>query len=196
MKYSAITAAALFSLAALNTASASLILHVEEVTSTDLTLSITGTLGLPSGTAYPDTHAKWLTLESPGTEWIANDGVHDITLSRLGMAPLSTDSYDWSKAPIASRGDSYGDFVQIYFYYDLVNDVTTGSGNTFTLHSDTPIFSTEGYTLGLYWSYSGEWPQPFGVFQSSAAVPEPSTYALIGGVAALLLAAFVRRRRK
>jgi hypothetical protein len=194
MKRLALIVAAIF--CAAGTASAYLQLNVISVTPTDLTLSLSNTLGMPSGDPIPDTHAKLLTLESPGTEWITNDGTHDITLLRGGMAPLSTDSYDWSKAPIASRGDSFGDFVQMYFYYDLVAGTSQGSGNEFTLHSDTPIFRTSGYTLSLYWSWRGEWPQPFGVYQSSDVVPEPSTYALFGGVAALGCAAIVRRRRQ
>jgi hypothetical protein len=194
MKLHAFVAAA--TLCAASSASAYFNLSVVSVTPTDLTLSISGTLGLPSGQSIPDTHAKWLTLESPGTEWITNDGTHDITLVQTGLAPLSNATLDWGADPFASRGDSFGDYVRLNFYYDLVAGTSQGSGNEFTLHSNTPIFRTSGYSIGLYWSWRGEWPQPFGVYQSSAVVPEPSSYALFGGVAALGLAALVRRRRQ
>jgi hypothetical protein len=180
-------------------ASAELVIDVESLTTTSITLNISGTLsaGTIPGYTIPDTHAKWLSIECPGVEWIGNDGVHDISLTRSGMSPLSNASYV-DDTTFASRGDSFGDFIRFTFYYDLEAGDSRGSGNSFTFTSATPIFDTSLDTdkLELYWGYFGELGQPFGVYQSGGVVvPEPSTWALAGGLGALAATFLVRRRR-
>ena len=85
------------------------------------------------------------------------------------------------------------------FTQSLISGTTQGSGASFTLtNAAGPVFdlSTISRTdLRLYWGFNtGDTRQPFGEFQSNAvAVPEPSAYAALLGLAAFGCVALRRR---
>ena len=181
-------------MAAPSTASAQLQLTVLALETDRIELSISGTL---SGTAPSGSLRDLYVQATSGVEWIPETG----GLGLNGAQPLSGLTLGNSSSPRATSNsaalDGFGDYILVPFSGDLISGTTQGSGASFTLTGNPGVFdlSTISSTdLSLHWGFnSGQTTQPFGVFQSNAVVPEPSTYAALIGLAALGCVALRRR---
>ena len=175
--------------AAPSTASAQLQLTVLALDAQRIELSISGTLSGTPPTRFADT----LYIQAPGESPIANDTDR---LRFSGSQPLVGVTAVSGSVSLVDDAN-LGNFVQLPFNSDLTSGTTRGSGATFTLTPAAGTFDPSAITisdLALSWGYNGESGQPFGTLQSNA-IPEPSAYAALLGLAALGCVALRRRVR-
>lgn len=176
---------------------AALQLSVTNLTTDSITFSVTGNLSDPSGDLgqLNSGSLNFLYIEVTGnSSWVIAANT-DCTVSGGGVLsdnPIATSGSD----PVQAF-NSYGDFISLQFDDSFTLGTTTGTGDSVTLTFSGTTFDPSAVSLSnfeLYWGDTGT-DVPFGIFQSVAAVPEPSSFAAIGAFAALMGAFFVRHRK-
>lgn len=174
-----LTIMGLSSLLALSSARAQLTLDVTSLTSNTITFTIGGSL-TGSGLTF---NFETLWLEPlPGTVLFSGgtDGAYSSTFSSSPIQGKTVMSVD----AVKGNPSGFGDYFAIALSGPLVvGDLGTGTPVTIDF-SGTPLtFDLTTVTdLGLYWGYTSESSQPFGVFQSMAAVPEPREVAFMTAI--------------
>ncbi|MDP0496461.1 MAG: PEP-CTERM sorting domain-containing protein [Verrucomicrobiota bacterium JB024] len=180
-----ITVLLLASSFALTAAQASLSLTVQGFTANSITFKLEGDL---SGST-PNSFIHQLYIQPEPNTWILSGG--GMTASD---SPLSDVALDASDQGILNGGTL--PYLCLNFERTLTTSPTpdSGTGTFVTFTSESTVFDTS-YTgdLTLGWGYNGESSTPFGTIQSSTAVPEPSTYAGLGGI--LILGVILATRR-
>ena len=178
----ALTAAAF--VAAPSAASAQLQLTVLAFETDRIELSISGTL---SG-GPPTSSSQGLSIQGT-SQWVTSGS--PLTLS--GPQPLA----GLTLTAATAFADAFGRRIVLNFSGNLISGTTQSSGASFTLTAGSPVFDPSAIAiadLAFRWGYNDEPVQPYGVFQSNAvAVPEPSAYAALIGLAALGCVALRRR---
>lgn len=182
---------------------AQILFDVTEYTATTLTFSFTGTF---AGAPVSNDYQIW--IESPGNDWIlgpslevSGDPFYPSTSGNT--ANLFTSGTGLSDATVMND-ESFltaqrPDYISFYSsdYGSLAGREGNGLSMTITL-SGPYTFNTSVNSLSLYWGLTSEGfsedPAPFGVFQSTATVPEPAQTVGLISVGALLMT--VSRRRK
>ncbi|MFA6959126.1 MAG: PEP-CTERM sorting domain-containing protein [Opitutaceae bacterium] len=133
-----------------------------------------------------------------------NNKYIDFSLSSLGYNTLSlTYSTRLTNAVTASQVWTYSLNGTDFLSLTTLTPTANGSFNTQTLNlsslSSTALDNQSSFTLRMtYTSSNAQGSQAFDNLQltgTASAVPEPSTFALLGGVAALGLALVSRRKR-
>ena len=140
-----------------------------------------------------------LFIQAPN-KWILGEGAALGVWAFSGSQPLAGRTLLLPTSRIASTldGSGVGSRILLDFDSDLMSGVTQGSGGSFTLAAASSIFDPSVISitdLRLHWGVNdGQSGQPFGTFQSNA-IPEPSAYAALLGLAALGCVALRRRVR-
>ncbi|NBD37288.1 MAG: PEP-CTERM sorting domain-containing protein [Verrucomicrobia bacterium] len=173
--------------------SAVLNITVDSLTNTSITFTLKGT---PSSGASVENPNR-LYIQAPGISWVSGPSSPSYNILDASASPLSNADFTTDVAATDFTLSGSGDYIVMWFDGDLgdldgngTKAVGSGVPVTFSTTDSTTFNPAALSSLILTWGTNGGNRQPFGVVQS--AVPEPSTFALIGGLLALGL---VLRRR-
>lgn len=181
----AVTKAAIFA------ASPYIPFEVSEFTSNTLTITFTETTAIGGPVPTTNLQSLYFVSSDSSDDWINFDHNINPNLEPQGISIGGNDLVAISNIDWPVSDPSNQDQIIVSFDENLAIANTVPAGSTFTI-SETGLFNPSAISeMQLYWGLHDT--PTSGSLQSSVAVPEPSTYAIIFGVIGLGFVLFRRR---